>query len=43
VHLVQQQLEPELGDLVLDDEEQLVVLLGSLRGCCAASKVSRSR
>ena len=33
---MQQQLEPELGDLVLDDEEQFVVLLGLPLGVAAA-------
>ena len=35
IELVQQLLEPQLVDLVDDDEEHLVVLGPSERGCCS--------
>jgi hypothetical protein len=41
--LVQEELQPQLGGLVLDDEQQLVVVDGVLRGCWAASSSSRCR
>ena len=41
--LVQHQLQPQLRGLVLDDEQQLVVVLGIASGRCADSSVPRSR
>ena len=41
--LVDHQLHPQLGDLVLDDEQHLVVVRRLDSGCWAASSRSRRR
>ena len=41
--LVQHQLEPELGGLVLDDEEQLVVLRRHAQGVLGAQELVQRR
>jgi Multicopper oxidase len=41
--LIKDQLEPQLSDLMLDDEQHLVVVGGLLSGCWALSRRSRWR